>query len=210
MLAVVYNARGDLAAMQEWVAATIRQARERQHVYWGLLGEILDGWLCAQREKTAAAAAIIADRLDRYTKNGTRLGLSWLLLLQAEAYGYAGKLDQALETVAIALQHAEQTGEAYYLAEVYRRKGELLLARSGQSSRPDAEACYRQALHLARAQAAKAWELRAAMSLARLLASQGQRRPAREVLVPVYESFTEGHTTCDLSEASHLVLELAG
>ena len=88
-------------------------------------------------------------------------------------------------------------------AELYRRQGELLLARS-QDAQVEAESCFHQALALAREQQAKAWELRAATSLARLWLNQGKRPAARGVLEPVYRWFTEGLDTADLQEARTL------
>jgi predicted ATPase len=74
---------------------------------------------------------------------------------------------------------------------------------------PAAEACFRRAIEIARAQQAKSWELRAAMSLARLWRDQGKVREARELLAPVYGWFTEGFDTLDLKEAKALLDELA-
>ena len=93
------------------------------------------------------------------------------------------------------------------LAETYRLQGELLLARAtGQDT--EAEACFRQALDIARRQQAKSWELRAAMSLARLWQRQGKRDAARQVLTEVYGWFTEGFDTADLQEAKALLDQL--
>jgi predicted ATPase len=100
------------------------------------------------------------------------------------------------------------TGERYYEAEVYRLKGELLL-RLAAPDAPQAEACFQQALAVARRQQAKSWELRAAMSLARLWQHQGKGAEARELLTPIYGWFTEGFDTADLQEAKALLESLA-
>jgi predicted ATPase len=95
------------------------------------------------------------------------------------------------------------------LAEAYRLQGTLLL----QQTAPDAsqaEACFQQALDIARHQQAKSWELRAAMSLSRLWQSQDKRQAASDLLAPVYEWFTEGFDTADLKEAKALLEELEG
>jgi predicted ATPase len=95
------------------------------------------------------------------------------------------------------------------LAEAYRLQGVLLL----QQAVPDvaqAEASFQQALSIARRQQAKSWELRAAMSLARLWQQQGKRSEARELLAPIYGWFTEGFDTADLQEAQALLEELGG
>jgi len=105
---------------------------------------------------------------------------------------------------ALALVH--RTGERCYEAELYRLKGELLLARL-QDQR-EAETCFHHALAVARHQQAKSLELRAAMSLSRLWQQQGKRTAAYELLAPVYGWFTEGFDTADLQEAKALLDEL--
>jgi predicted ATPase len=91
---------------------------------------------------------------------------------------------------------------------VYRLKGELLLQQD-LSDALQAEACFQQALAIARRQQAKSWELRAAMSLARLWQSQGKRTEAYDLLAPIYGWFTEGFDTADLQEAKALLEALA-
>jgi len=100
------------------------------------------------------------------------------------------------------------------LAEAYRLQGELLLGPGGRGAgvggQPavEAGACLHQALEIARRQQAKAWELRAALSLARLWQEQRQRAAARQVLAESYSWFTEGFDTADLAEARALLHEL--
>jgi predicted ATPase len=137
------------------------------------------------------------------------LALSALLAPLAEAYGKSGQAEEGLRLVAEALAHVDHTGERHWEAEVYRLKGELLLQQAVPDA-PQAEACFQQALAVARRQQAKSWELRAAMSLARLWQQQGKRLEARELLAPVYGWFTEGFDTADLQEAKALLEELAG
>ena len=100
------------------------------------------------------------------------------------------------------------TKEACYEAELNRAAGEIAL-KSPQSDATKAEAYFERALSVARAQQAKFWELRAAMSMARLWRDQGKRDEARELLAPVYCWFTEGHDTLDLKEAELLLDDLA-
>ena len=97
-------------------------------------------------------------------------------------------------------------------AELYRLRGELLLAGSAaQATRHvEAEACFQHALAIARRQQAKSLELRAAMSLGRLWQQQGKRAEAYELLAPIYGWFTEGFDTADLQEAKTLLEELGG
>ena len=101
----------------------------------------------------------------------------------------------------------QTTKESWWEAVVYRVAGEIAL----QSPEPDAakaEAYFERALTVARQQQAKSWELRAAMSMARLWRDQGKVQQARELLAPVYGWFTEGFDTRDLKEAKALLEEL--
>jgi predicted ATPase len=104
-----------------------------------------------------------------------------------------------------ALQIVERTGERWFSAELNRHKGQLLL-RQGHTKA--AEQLYRKAFSIAEEQEAKLWELRAAVSLARLYRDPGRRAEARDLLAPVYGWFTEGFDTPDLKEARALLDEL--
>ncbi len=107
-----------------------------------------------------------------------------------------------------ALSLVDKNEERFYEAELHRLKGELLL-RQPIPDAPQAALCFHQALDVARAQQAKSWELRAAMSLARLWQSLDKRQDAYDLLAPVYAWFTEGFETADLQEAKVLLMELA-
>ncbi len=107
----------------------------------------------------------------------------------------------------------ESTGVCVYEAELNRLKGELTLKRpeadSNSKVQEEAETYFRQALKVARLQSAKSWELRATMSLARLLAKQGKRDEARAMLAEIYNWFIEGFDTADLNDAKALLDELS-
>jgi predicted ATPase len=124
-----------------------------------------------------------------------------------------GRAKEGLALVAEALAVVNNSRERHWEAELYRLKGELLLAPEGKrrqtkGKRPpwgEAEAYFHQALAIARRQQAKSWELRAALSLSRLWQQQGKRDAARELLAPIYGWFTEGFDTADLQEAKALL-----
>ena len=101
----------------------------------------------------------------------------------------------------------EASKETWYQAEVIRMAGELAL--SGEPEAASAEAYFERALAVAREQRAKSWDLRAAMSMARLWRDQGKRQEAHKLLAPVFSWFTEGFDTLDLKEAKALLDELA-
>jgi predicted ATPase len=121
--------------------------------------------------------------------------------LLAETCEIGGQTEEALALLDDALQTIEKTGERWFAAELNRLKGQLL--RQGQSEA--AEELYRKALRIAREQEAKLWELRAAVSLARLRRDQGRRAEARDLLAPVYDWFIEGFATPDLKGARALL-----
>jgi predicted ATPase len=106
--------------------------------------------------------------------------------------------------VAEALAAFKTSGRGDLLAEAYRLQGVLLLHQAVADA-VQAEACFQQALTIARRQQAKSWELRTATSLARLWQQQGKRAEARALLAPIYDWFTEGFDTADLQEARALL-----
>jgi predicted ATPase len=121
-----------------------------------------------------------------------------------------GRVRQGIAAIDEALEHSERTGERWCVAEFLRTKGELLLMEREQPDATAAEDCFLQAIDVARRQRALSWELRAATSLARLWCEQGRTEEARELLLPVYDRFTEGFETVDLKAAKSLVAELRG
>ena len=132
------------------------------------------------------------------------------LALLAEALKKANRIEEGLEVLEEALEQAHSNGDRYYLSEIYRLKGELLLMSSiGKHPAAGAERCLHQAIETARKQKAKSLELRAAMSLSRLYRNRKQREKARELLAPVYGGFAEGFDTKDLREAKSMLEELA-
>jgi predicted ATPase len=130
----------------------------------------------------------------------------WLSYL-ARANAEIGQPDDARRWIGEAMAAVETAKERWCEAEVNRIAGEMALL----SAEPDvakAESYFERALAVAREQQAKSWELRAAMSMARLWRDRGKRDEARDLLAPVYGWFTEGFDTLDLKEAKALLAEL--
>ncbi len=167
---------------------------------WAAFGRILQGWADAQQGEATTGIARIRDGLAASEATGTRLCTPLFLTLLAEALALAGKIEEGLATLDDALAKAAASGERGWDAEIHRLRGEL----TGRLPHPDpakAENSFRTALAIAREQGTRGYELRAATSLARLWREQGRRGEARDLLAPLYGSFTEGFDTADLKEA---------
>jgi len=126
----------------------------------------------------------------------------------AKAYAELDQFDDAWRCIDEAMTAVKTTKEKWYEAEVNRIAGEIAL-KTPEPDAAKAQAYFERALAVAREQQAKSWELRAAMSMARLWRDQGKRDEARDLLAPVYGWFTEGFDTLDLKEAKVLLDELA-
>jgi predicted ATPase len=199
--------RRDPARLRDRACELIALSETQAFPYWLGLGH---AWHGAARvmEGDAAALTEIFDGLALAAGTGTRLGAPGLLAVVARAQRTAGRLEDAQGSVASGLTLSAQTGQHYVDADLHRLDGELLLAH-GAAPAAIAER-YQRALAIARAQAARLFELRAATSLARLWHSEGRSAEARALLAPVYEWFTEGHDTLDLIEAKTLLEQLGG
>ena len=164
-------------------------------------GRTLRGWALAMQGDAATGVAQIRQGLAAHDQAGLpQLGHPAMLALLAEAYGQAGQPEVGLRVLDEAVTLVATTEARWWEAELHRLQGALRL----QLPRPDltqAEACFRQALDVARRQQAKVLELRAALSLSRLWQQQGKRDQARQLLTVIYSWFTEGFETSDLQEA---------
>ena len=142
------------------------------------------------------------------------MGQASLVLMRTQLLARAGQVERGLSMMDQALAWIEQTGVRTLEAEVWRTRGELLLALTpdpspgGRGEEAGAEACFLRALKVAREQGARWLELRAAVSLARLWRAQGRRDEARELLVGIYHWFTEGFDTVNWAETKALLKEL--
>jgi predicted ATPase len=183
-------------------------ANEKGSVFWKSLGMLNQGCVLTLTGRSTDAIQLFTAAISERRSTGATLFLTAYQSYLAEAYAELGQFNDAWRCISEATRAISTTNERWYEAEVNRKAGEI-----GQMSRePDAtkaEAYFERALAVARAQQAKSWELRAAMSLARLWRSQGKVQQARELLAPVYGWFTEGFDTRDLKEAKALLGELA-
>ena len=194
------NHAGAAAQADEAVAL----ADEKSALVWKAFGMINQGWLLALTGKASNAVRMITSGITAWRSTGSTLWIPFFLSHLARAYAELGQFDEAWRSIGEATAMMENTKETWCEAEVHRTAGEIAL-KSPQPDAAKAEACFRRALTVAREQHAKSWELRAAMSLARLWRDQGKPQQARELLTSVYGWFTEGFDTRDLKEAKALL-----
>ena len=164
-------------------------------------------WALAAQGEVEEGIGQMRQGLAAHRATGATLFRPSFLALLAEAYGHGGKVEAGLSVLVDALAEVSRNRERWWEAELYRLKGELLLALPAED-RVAAEACFRQAIDIARRQSARSLELRAAMSLSRLCQRQGRSEAVRQTLVEIYRCFTEGFGTADLKEANSLIDEL--
>jgi predicted ATPase len=145
--------------------------------------------------------------LAAYQATRAELHMTTMLDVIAEAHRHVGQAIEGLAALEEALVLVDKNGERFYEPELYRLKGELLLAMLA-AGHAQAETCFQRALDLARRQQSKSWELRAAISLSRLWQQTGKRADAYQLLADTYGWFTEGFDTGDLQEAQTLLGEL--
>jgi predicted ATPase/class 3 adenylate cyclase len=210
--AYVHYCRREVLAAHEQAAAAMTLATEQGFALWVAQATVLHGWALAMQGQSEAGIAAIQQGLAAYLATGSKPFQPLGLRLLVEAYGAGGHPDEGLHALAEALAEAlavmETTEPSSSSAELHRLKGALLLQQAVPEA-AQAAACFQQALDIARQQQEKAWELRAATSLARLWQSQDKRQEAYALLAPVYGWCTEGFDTADLQEAKALLEALA-
>ena len=199
--------RGERQAVQERVEEGIRLATEKGFALGRANVRFLEGWLVAENGQWQAGIKQMSNFFIERARGASGRWMAHCNALLADAYRKSGQPAEGLEIVSNALVRVDQTDCRYYEGELHRLKGELLLLQS-VSAEEHAEACFQNALRIARRQSAKSWELRAAMSLSRLWQRQGKRDEARKLLAEIYGWFTEGFDTADLKDAKALLDEL--
>jgi predicted ATPase/class 3 adenylate cyclase len=182
-------------------------AGEKGALFWEAHGTAQQGCLFGLTGKASNAVQTLTSGITAFRSTGSTSWMPARLPYLAKAYADLGQFDKASRYIGEAMTAVDTTKERWWEADIYRMAGEIAL----MSSEPDAaraEAYFERALAVARQQQAKSWELRAAMSLARLWRDQGKRDEARDLLAPAYGWFTEGFETLDLKEAKALLTEL--
>jgi predicted ATPase len=176
---------------------------------WASFGRCLEGALLIKRGKVAEGSILLRAAVGAFPATGQTVHLLGFLGDLAEGLAAVGRLTEAHATLDEALARYDRDAQLWCVAELHRVKGELLLLETADQSVAAAEACFFRALDIARRQGALFWQLRAALSLARLRVRQGRRDDARQFLAPVYDQFTEGFETTDLRGARAILENLS-
>jgi predicted ATPase len=169
------------------------------------LGIALKGELAIARDRPEAGLDLLRSALEILRAQQYNLLLTGFVGSLAEGLHKIGQFEEALFAINGAISRATDSGMELDLSELLRIKSQILAA---QHDRESATNCLTEALAVARAQSALAWELRSTMALARLLSEDGQRNQARHTLALVYDRFTEGFETADLKLARALLEDL--
>jgi predicted ATPase len=206
-MATLHKLQGKADATQEWAEAALAIMTEQGFGQNLSSATFTRGWALAAQGRHEEGIAQMHQGLAARRAIGAGVTLAEYSARLGEAYGRIGQVEEGLRLLDEALALVDK--DSWYEAELHRIKGELLL-RQAVPDAPQAEACFQQALAVARRQQAKSWELRAGMSLARLWQQQGKRAEARRLLAEIYGWFTEGFDTADLQEAKALLEELPG
>jgi class 3 adenylate cyclase/predicted ATPase len=207
-LAWLHHFRRDAISCHERTAEGGVLAAEQGFAVYVAWSMVLKGWASTVQGQPIDGVAALREGLKMATTTDSKLFHSNFLALLANALRDTGQIEEGLALLTEAHDQVEQTGEAFYAAELYRLAAEFRQDPSPQAQ-AESETNLQQALSIARQQQAKSWELRAATSLARLWQSQGKRQEAHDLLAPVYNWFTEGFDTADLQEAKGLLKSLA-
>jgi predicted ATPase len=200
--AMVHQWRRDVERTRHDAEAAMTLAAEHELAAWLTWATVLFGWAIAEQGQPDEGLARIREGIAGWRAGGARCLDPYFLALLAETHAKAGDVEDAQAALAEAFAITAETHEGLVEADLHRLKGDLLRDRG------EAEACFHQAMTVARRQKARSFELRAVMRLSRLYATQGKRAEARQMLADVYGWFTEGFDTGDLRDAAALLREL--
>jgi class 3 adenylate cyclase/predicted ATPase len=205
--AITHTVCRNYPAVNALLGELVALADEIGSLYWKTFGTLIQGSVFALTNKASEAIQMINSGLAEQRSTGTTTLLPGYLWHLASAYAQLGQFNEAWRCIGEAMTAVETTKERLFEAEIHRIAGEIELMLP-EPDAAKAETYFERALSIARQQQAKSWELRAAMSIARLWRDQGKRDEARSLLAPVYGWFTEGFDTLDLKQAKGLLDEL--
>jgi predicted ATPase len=201
---------GDFATADREIERLIEVATGLNAQLWKTAGHFLKGQLLIEHGEFAQGLPVLRDAFETCERTGWHISYSEFKGALALGLAGIGRLDEGLLALdeGVAADREGADGHGWYAPELLRIKGELLLQQATDQSTPAAEDCFDQATQMAREQDALFWELRIALSVARLRVGQRRRHEARASLASVYDRFTEGFETADMHAARTLLEEL--
>jgi predicted ATPase/DNA-binding winged helix-turn-helix (wHTH) protein len=199
---------GDLAAAERFTTSLLDLTARESFEIWHIFGECFQGELLIRRGDAERGLTLLRGGVDNLRAAAFVQHLTTFLSYLGAGFGRVGSAPEGLAAIEEALARCEECEERWCFAELLRIKGELALQENPENPKP-AEDEFLRALDWSRRQKALAWELRSAISLARLRKEQNRTRDAHDLLAPVYARFTEGFGTADLKAAEALLTELA-
>jgi predicted ATPase/class 3 adenylate cyclase len=197
----------DMRMLEIWAKSLVVFAKENKLQQWIAWGTCYHGLLLVHGGAAIEAVDEVREGIGRCEQLGNKAFRPFFLSFLAAAQAASGRIGEAILTLEEAIAIGEATAERWYTAELWRNKADLYQISGRQNGA--AEECLLRALHVARQQGSRCFELRAASRLAILLRDRGGGREARDLLAPIYGWFTEGFDTKDLLEAKALLDELA-
>jgi predicted ATPase len=203
--AYVYQLLHDPHQTLHWAREAAALAEEHGYLYASYFARALEGWALAMTGQPAEGLILVQQGMALLDRIGANMDRPYLVALLSEITAANGQPSEALAQVTEALGLLRESRTYFYEAELYRRRGVLVLQTGGRAADDEAEANFRQALEIAKKQKARALELRAAVSLCRLLYTRGMPTEGLRVLTAAYRWFEEGADTADLTEARRLI-----
>jgi predicted ATPase len=199
--AMLHQLRRDSSGASACAGASCGIAGEHGFSFWLAGANVLSGWALAASGKAHDGLSVLQQGLRDWTATESVTYQTYYLGLLAEVLDVTGRVAEGCRVVDEALVLVQRTGEELFEAELHRRRGELLLKQGDRDAETEAEACFQQALTVAREQQALGLELRAAVSAARLARSRNRGDEARTILDPVCHRITEGFDSADYRDA---------
>ncbi|MBV9531068.1 MAG: AAA family ATPase [Bradyrhizobium sp.] len=193
--AELHQIRREPAKVEEYVSEVLPLLAMHGSAVGIANATMLSAWARVMQADTDHGIALMQEGLANWAKTGSKFHVHYRLARAAEAYLIAGRMDDGLRLIGEA---GSDSGDVWFAPELNRLKGELLF-KVGRTD--DAESCLRRALEAAHVQGARLLELRAAVSLARLLETRGRRKEAKGLLAPIYFQFDDGLEIADLKNA---------
>lgn len=199
--------RGDFSAAESFIHLLVEHTTKHALDLWKAWGNCFEGMLLIARGDHQPGLRVLRAAMNKLPQHHMRYGGAYAYL--AEALGATGNISDGLSVIQEAIGRCEQDEERWHMAEFLRVRGELFRLQNGPSAIDAAEESFFRSLHWARRQSVLSWELRAAMSLARLRMKQMRTAEARDLVASILARFNEGFETADLITAKNLVDQLS-